>query len=389
MPEEIKPKYTFIKNLSVLLIAVIFSISLLDIACRLFFKEQSHSYSPRIFIANNEVFPWCQPKKYSRQVHKKGAGSQFVMLMPNLTFAHDYPDNRRGYFDDNNRIWYRNNNYAFRGRDLVPEDTAKNKNRRQIILLGDSFTWGEGVYLKDTYPSILEFKLYSTFPHITSKVINFSQPGLNTYHEYIVWDIHKKLVAPDLVILAFTPNDFVLDKIKEQERLTIMGKYLKMFEKPVGMEAIFLKLKIYEFIKRRLQGKYLERKIEKITVDDLHKEINGPSPSNLLRIHLRQLYKAVQAEGSLFMVVIIPSFYKLEKDYPYILIHNLLAEIGKSDGFPVIDLLPVFKGKKSSQFWVHPIDHHPNEKAHKMIADYLFTHVDFKKTVKKIYGPIN
>ena len=89
------------------------------------------------------------------------------------------------------------------------------------------------------------------------------------------------------------------------------------------------------------------------------------------------------------MVVIIPSFYKLEKDYPYILIHNLLAEIGKSDGFPVIDLLSVFKAKKTSQFWVHPIDHHPNEKAHKMIADYLFTHVDFKKTVKKIYGPIN
>jgi exonuclease I len=86
------------------------------------------------------------------------------------------------------------------------------------------------------------------------------------------------------------------------------------------------------------------------------------------------------------MVVIVPSLVNLEKSYPYHSVHKLVNDIGIAEGFHVIDLLPWFQGKKSSQFWVHPIDHHPNEKAHKVIADLLFDQAEFKKVLFELYG---
>lgn len=388
MLKAIKPKSISGKSILLLLGAVIFSLFILEIVCRLFLKEELPAYKPRLFIADNEIYSWCQPKKHSRKViNKKSGGSEFVMLMPNLFFAHEYPSNWRGYFNEKNRISYRNNNFGFRGRDIFPGDGVKKKNRRQIVLLGDSFSFGEGVYLKDSYSSLLESKLNQAFPHLTSQVINLSQPGLNTYTEYIVWDMHKTLVAPDLVIVAFNPCDILLNEIQEQEKKIITGEYLKMFEKPVGMRAILSKFKLYVLAKKRIAGKFREQKMMQITVGDLNKEIDGQSPSALCRAHFHQLFEAIKVKGSLFVVIIIPSFLKLEKDYPYLAVHNLVTDIGRKEGFAVIDLLPLFKGKKCSRFWVHPIDHHPNEVAHKMIADYLFTHIEFKKRIQSIYGP--
>jgi hypothetical protein len=33
--------------------------------------------------------------------------------------------------------------------------------------------------------------------------------------------------------------------------------------------------------------------------------------------------------------------------------------------------LPVFRGRRTADLWVHPVDHHPNEVAHRLAAESL------------------
>ena len=40
-------------------------------------------------------------------------------------------------------------------------------------------------------------------------------------------------------------------------------------------------------------------------------------------------------------------------------------------GIPQHDLLPVLQGQKTEALWVHPVDMHPNELAHRLAADSL------------------
>ena len=38
---------------------------------------------------------------------------------------------------------------------------------------------------------------------------------------------------------------------------------------------------------------------------------------------------------------------------------------------PVLDLAPFFEGRKTSALQVHPADHHPNGKAHRIAAEAI------------------
>ena len=91
MQRAIKPKLISGKSILLLVSAVAFSLIILEVVCRMFLQKELPANKPRIFIANNEAYSWCQPKKLSRKViNKKSGGGEFVMLMPNLFFAHEY-----------------------------------------------------------------------------------------------------------------------------------------------------------------------------------------------------------------------------------------------------------------------------------------------------------
>jgi hypothetical protein len=68
----------------------------------------------------------------------------------------------------------------------------------------------------------------------------------------------------------------------------------------------------------------------------------------------------------------LPEFVRLTPaKYPYSSIHDLVVDLGKAEGFQVLDLRWDFMGRDPAEFWVHAVDHHPNEKAHAIIAARL------------------
>jgi lysophospholipase L1-like esterase len=83
----------------------------------------------------------------------------------------------------------------------------KPPNNYRIIALGDSFTFGAGVELEDSWPKILEKKLNELNNGIHYEVLNFGIPGYNVYDQVEFFKIKGVKYNPELVIFTFLGND--------------------------------------------------------------------------------------------------------------------------------------------------------------------------------------
>lgn len=78
----------------------------------------------------------------------------------------------------------------------------------RILAVGDSFTFGPYVPNEDTWPSQLERLLdASLHPHATVQVLNAGVAGYTIVDEYHYLRERGLALEPDLVVLAFFPND--------------------------------------------------------------------------------------------------------------------------------------------------------------------------------------
>lgn len=92
------------------------------------------------------------------------------------------------------------NSLGFRGEewDLSPE-------RRNIVVLGDSFAFGWGVNLEETVEKQLERELQKIDPQF--QVINLAQSGYSVKEIVRSFEIFKDTLKPEAVVYLFCPND--------------------------------------------------------------------------------------------------------------------------------------------------------------------------------------
>jgi len=102
----------------------------------------------------------------------------------------------------------------------------KPENVFRIAILGDSFTFGYGIKINETYPKQLEKMLNKKGGH-NYEVLNFGVNGRNTLLEA---KFLKEMVLdfePDLVIVGFFPNDADPGDISNEESCLKNFKGLK------------------------------------------------------------------------------------------------------------------------------------------------------------------
>ena len=88
---------------------------------------------------------------------------------------------------------------------------AKPRGVRRILALGDSFTFGDGVQLDETWPRQLEQRLNAAGPEY--EVVNAGVGGYGTAHELLLSGTLVPSVQPDLVVLGFSVVNDVLDNL--------------------------------------------------------------------------------------------------------------------------------------------------------------------------------
>lgn len=96
------------------------------------------------------------------------------------------------------------NSDGFRDREYPlkkPDDSFR------IVVLGDSFTFGWGVNIEETFTFQLEKILNEKRLEKNFEVLNFGVPGVNTEQEIEHFTKKALKYSPDLVILGFTNND--------------------------------------------------------------------------------------------------------------------------------------------------------------------------------------
>ena len=75
--------------------------------------------------------------------------------------------------------------------------------------------------------------------------------------------------------------------------------------------------------------------------------------------------------GAQFAIAIQPIFSDVGDDYPLADAHREIRKWCEAQGIAVIDLQPLFAGMDAEILVVHPKDHHPNARAHRIMGEAL------------------
>jgi lysophospholipase L1-like esterase len=108
------------------------------------------------------------------------------------------------------------NAWGFRGAEWP---ATKPANAFRILVLGDSFTFGQGIGEDELYTTLLEKELRAKFPGKSIEVLNLGVMGYSAVDEMKLLEKIGPLLHPDLVLIEFTGNDVREgDQVPEHER---------------------------------------------------------------------------------------------------------------------------------------------------------------------------
>jgi len=94
------------------------------------------------------------------------------------------------------------NDYGIRGPEF---DLAREAGVFRVVVLGDSFTFGQGVNYPQSYPALLQAELEEA--GIETEVLNFGVPGHSTPQSLAFAKARVTPLKPDLVLLSVFAND--------------------------------------------------------------------------------------------------------------------------------------------------------------------------------------
>jgi len=260
---------------------------------------------------------------------------------------------------------------ALRFREV--EVAAKPPGVRRVLVFGDSFTEGQGVREPQTVARVLGRLLEETAPG-RFEVRNAGRRGLDFPELFEAFEA-ALAYEPDVVVYMLVLNDavqpaefrarqsFVNDWILDRTNLPEDGVVTRSLFRP----------RLLDFLWDRVGTLRIGRETTRWYLD-MWSDANRQGLERT-REYLREMEGQLQQKRACLLVAPWPLFVGLERGYPFTPVHDAIRAFCTGARIPHHDLLPVFQGKSTSDFWVHPIDHHPNERAHRLAAESLLPDV--------------
>jgi hypothetical protein len=79
----------------------------------------------------------------------------------------------------------------------------------------------------------------------------------------------------------------------------------------------------------------------------------------------------MRLRGGHLLVATWPVLAHLDRGYPFRETHQTIGRFCHAAGIAWLDLLPALRGRSAEELWVHSLDPHPNELAHRLVAEAL------------------
>ena len=258
------------------------------------------------------------------------------------------PKNSRGYRDKERTV-------------------AKPPGVRRVLSLGDSFAWGASVEFEDAYPQRLERGL-ARRRHETWEVVNLALPGMNTVDQAAQLAGQGLGYSPDVVLVGYVLNDSEDSQAAEARRAADWSQ-------PKEAAGLLDRSALVRLVRGRLWATAENRR--RVTGYKSMYEESAPGWV-AARKALKTMGSLCRERGIPLVVAIFPLFgNSLGADYPFLGVHQQVAEAAGEAGAKVVDLLPAYRGLRSDLLVVDGVDdEHPNEIAHRIAAGVILHALD-------------
>lgn len=273
---------------------------------------------------------------------------------------------------------YRINSAGFRGAEVSRE---KRRDVRRIAVIGDSFTFGAGVDVEDTYPAQLQRLLNQR--NLRSEVMNFGVVNHDMWQHYEMLKERVLAYEPDLVILAIFTNDLESSIVPHHRTQDYEGS--NPFEKR-DTKRVLKKSALWNFLThatalfehkyRYRQEQYLksisERKRELSDPDNfLYKIMSGKldeKKSMEFSNTLGNFVVTARSAGTRMLIVYIPDSVQLGE--PNLQVSNRIVErMSRELTMPFVDTTSFLETEDDREsLYLFPFDAHNSPKGLKIIA---------------------
>jgi len=235
---------------------------------------------------------------------------------------------------------------------------------RDVVLVGDSFVWGEGVQLDERFGNRLE-ALFDEAGERT-RVYSLGETGIGLLqYEALLSEVAPRQAGQ--VIVAFYMNDMPPPEM--------LRRRVQDFAEAFGRG----------FASARLVGDKLARLLSGDVhayhrfVTESYDETSDTYEArwSLLQERIRTLgHLSAERSSRPPLLMIIPIMVDF-RDYPLVDAHRQVAEVAREAGFDVEDLLPVFEEAlvDGDAHRASPDDNHFDARTHELVARTLYRRI--------------
>ncbi len=282
------------------------------------------------------LVPRYAPREGSPQVRLGGPGEPYYRMRPRSEFTHVWDGDPYGTLPAGARLTYRLDDDGYR---LAPGSGAP----VALLVLGDSFAFGEGVEVGRRFADLLDVP--STF--------DAGVPGWSALDEVAALPELLATRRPRAVLLVAQPNDAVpITHAQERAEGDLLAPGAASGSRLLELLGATWRARATEAWYRSYWTGAERRFGDEV----------GASLADAERL--------CAASGARLGVACFPLLHRLD-DYPLRAVHEELRRHVERAGAAWLDLLPAFEGRDARELWVHPTDHHPNARAHAVAAEAL------------------
>jgi lysophospholipase L1-like esterase len=255
-------------------------------------------------------------------------------------------------------------------RDEAPPPVDRAAGELRLLVLGDSYVFGSGVAVQDSFPNILERRLREEFSQVAINVIPAGVIGYSTVQQELLFSDLRPLLNPDFVILTFVAGNDVDDN------WLFDGRRSQGYKTPLGPIA-----------RRSHLARLLLKAAWPVTFF-----IDNRTPWRLAHTErlMQRLERRVREAGIPLHAVVIPARHQirpgrqpgatflLDLGLRRLLLaqNNWLIGHFVDAGVPYTDTLPPLMQADQQRSVIFDDDPHTNERGNEMIAEALYRDIE-------------
>jgi hypothetical protein len=253
------------------------------------------------------------------------------------------------------------NSLGFREREIGP----KRADTYRIAVVGDSYTWGQGLADDERFSNVLGSLLGSRY-----EVLNFGIPGHAMLEHLQELDTVLKL-SPDFVLLQMYINNFETPSMRRPDPIHLLPHD---FDARLGGSLV-----VYQILNDRFAQ--LQEALGFVDSYDgyLTRHLRDPESTDARQAFgwLREFFEHAQAAGVPSGAVLFPAADAMGafgSNYPFGFLHEHVKAVCAQAQVRCLDLLPLFASLPDPRTtWINPTDAHPNAATNRRAAVAILT----------------